>query len=291
MQKNSKDKIIDLCLFLLISICILIGIAVYNNTDRNLHFFACDVGQGDSIYVRDSNNYDIVIDGGPGNQILTCLGEHMPFFDRSIELVVLTHPHADHLVGLIEVIKRYDIKKILMTDAVNNTSEYKELSNLITEKNIPVEFAKQDQKISLGNKLYFNIYWPSQSYKDKEISNFNNTSIVGKLIYENVTFLLTGDAEKEVLNKIVTQYGNQLKSDVYKVAHHGSKNATNVNLIKIVNPEIAIVSAGLDNPFGHPSDIALKALTDSNVKIFRTDQNGTVEIISDGINFWTKIEK
>ncbi len=292
MDDEQKLKYTKLFLGLLVIVALLIWVAVFQKPDKFLHVYFLDVGQGDSIYVRTMNNVDMLIDGGPCNNVLSELGDIMPFYDRKIEYILLTHPHADHVSGLIEVIKRYEVGRIISTDAVHTSNEYLEWLTTIKEKNIPFQLIRNGDVINLDEDVEFRIFWPENSYRDKNIDNLNNTSIVGKLTYNNIDFMLTGDAEDEVQNAILKNYSaDELQSEIYKVAHQGSKDSANEDFIKAINPELSIIFAGVDNKFGHPHQIALDLLSSINSEILRTDQNSRIEVISDGQKFWTKSEK
>lgn len=266
--------------------------------DENLHIYFLDVGQGDSIYARRMNNFDLLIDGGPGSKILSELGKIMPFYDHKIDYIILTHPHADHLSGLIEVLRRYEVGQIVATDAVHTTAEYQQWLELIRQKNIPYKLARAGEEINLDSEVKLKILWPTESYTNKNVDNLNNTSVVAKLVYNKFSVLLPGDAEEEVQKELLKaencqpKAGNcELKADILKVAHHGSSNGSNINFLKAVDPFVAIISVGKDNKFGHPAPDTLKKLDSVGVQTYRTDQNGTIEITSDGQTYHIKTEK
>jgi len=190
MQNEHQLKFIKYFSFVAIITLALLIFTICQSKDDYFHFYMLDVGQGDSIYARDKYGNDIIIDGGPNQKVLANIGELMPFYDKKIELVIISHPHADHITGIIEVLKRYDIDKILLTDAVATTNEYEEMLEIIKSKNIPTVIAKSKNIITLSDVLNIEILWPTESYQDKEIENLNNTSIVAKLNYDKVSFLL-----------------------------------------------------------------------------------------------------
>lgn len=281
---------------LLLTVAVTIGLAVFQFSDKNLHIYFLDVGQGDSIYVRKMNNFDLLIDGGPDNRVISELGAVMPFWDRRIDYVILTHPHADHVTGLIEVMKRYEIGQVLGTDAVHTTNEYLEFLKVIEDKKIPYRLVRSGDKFELTEDIKLDILWPEYSFSEREVNNLNNTSVVAKLSYNNFSVLFTGDIEEEVQKNLVTnirsdQFSNPFKSAVLKVPHHGSKDGSYEPFIKLVNPELAVIQSGKGNQFGHPSQSTLEKYQQLGSQIFRTDQNGRVEIISDGTTFWTKSTK
>jgi len=290
-KKEKLIKQIQKILFIIVALTIIIFGLFFYTKDKYLHVYFMDVGQGDSIYVRYMNKQDILIDGGPNEKVLFELGRAMPFWDHKIELVILTHPHSDHIAGLIEVIKKYDIEKIIMTDATHTSNEYLEFLKVIKEKNIPVQIISDIQSISIDNNLSLNMIWPKESFKDKKIDNLNNTSIVALLKYDQFNVLLTGDIETEVQEKIIKENKDKISNiNILKVAHHGSEKNLQ-SFIKIANPDIGVISVGKNNQFHHPSDATIKNLDKYNVKVLRTDENGTIEIISNGKYFWTKTHK
>lgn len=283
---KSQIKIITFVLVIIASF-LLIKFTT-SEIDDNFHLYFLDVGQGDALYARDKSGNDILIDGGPDLSILTGIGNAMLYNDRVIDYLVLTHPHADHLFGLVEVVKRYEVKNIILTDAIATTQEYQEFLNIIKDKNIHTILANNGEIYKIGDNFNFQIIYPDESFKDTNIKNLNNTSIIGKIIFGSVSIQATGDAEKDLQGKIANKYCDQLSSNIIKIAHHGSKNGINTNFFDCVNPEMAIISVGFDNKFGHPHQETLEFLNKNNVKTLRTDEQSTIEIISDGINFWQK---
>lgn len=293
IKKSRTHKLLRIiqiigCLLLIISLLWYLSLYLF---DKNLHVYFLDVGQGDSEYVRKMNNFDMLIDGGPNNKVMSELGEVMPFWDHKIDYVMLSHPHADHVTGLIEVLKRYKIGQVIATDAVNSTSEYVEFLNLVKEKHIPYRLVRQGDELMLDFDVKLDILWPNESFYDREVNNLNNTSIVAKLTYNNFSTLFTGDSEEEVQkdlvsNQLTNQQINQLT--VLKVAHHGSANGSYEPFIKLINPKAVIISSGEGNQFGHPAKSTLEKYQKLNTQILRTDQNGRIEIISDGNKFWMK---
>lgn len=289
MFNNFKNKkLVTRLVGLFSAIIILLGVSFYQSFEesRGLEVDFFDVGQGDAILIKTPDHQRILIDGGPNNAVVNKLGENLPFFDKEIDLVILTHPHADHLVGLIEVLKRYEVKKILSTGVAHPTPDYLTWLEEIKKQNVPMEIAKAGETLDFGSGIKMEIFYPVEDLAGKQVENLNNTSIVGKLIFGRTSFLFTGDAEMEVWDELISR-GIDLKADVLKVAHHGSKNATSKNFLEKVQPKFAIISVGENNLFGHPSRIILNYLENIGAQILRTDEQGDVKIISDGekLNF------
>ncbi|PIP21369.1 MAG: hypothetical protein COX39_03355 [Candidatus Nealsonbacteria bacterium CG23_combo_of_CG06-09_8_20_14_all_40_13] len=281
-----SDKFGRLTILVLLVTVIFVWTVFFQKPNSNLHIFFFDVGQGDAILVQQKST-QILIDGGPDNKILSKLGRAMPFYDKDIEYMLLTHPHSDHLSGLIDVIKSYHVKSILMTDAVHTTLEYLEFLKQIKDKNIPTSMAKTGEKISLENNVELDILYPDKPVA--QVDNLNNTSIVSQLKYDKFTVIFPGDAEKSILDQLAQKYGNNLASNVLKVPHHGSKNGLSSSFFNKVSPELVIISVGKNNQFGHPSPQLLKFF--ENIKVLRTDEKGDIELETNGQNFWLKTQK
>ena len=242
-----------------------------------------DVGQGDAILIETPQGHQILIDGGPDSTILEKLKKEMPFWDRSIDIVILTHPESDHLTGLIEVLKRYKVDFIIWTGVKRETKKWylwKEVLEKEKEEGAKVVLGKAGQKIMASETSIFIIY-PFENLEEKLIKDSNNTSIVSKLVYGESTFLFTGDiyqkAEKEILEK-----NYNLSANVLKVAHHGSKSSSSRDFIENVSPRWATISVGKNNPYHHPHPEVLKILKEAGVKVLRTDEKGDIKFFSDG---------
>ena len=238
-----------------------------------------DVGQGDAIFIKTAQSRQILIDGGPDSAVLEKLGREMPFWDRTIDLIVLTHPEHDHIAGLLEVLKRYEVKNILWTGVVRDTAEFREWEKLIEEENAEIITAESLLRISFSNS-YIDVLYPFEDLSGQEIKRANNTSVVAKLVCGEKSFLLTGDIEKSVEKKLL-ESGADIDSDVLKVAHHGSKTSSAEEFVEKVSPEIAVISAGKQNAFGHPHPETLETLSKYGINVLRTDELGDVKILCD----------
>jgi len=250
----------------LLALSVFTSAFAFSMPDGKLHVNFLDVGQGDAILVS-KNSRQILIDGGPSPQaVTTALGKKMPFWDRSIDLVVLTHPDADHVTGLFEVLHRYEVKQVLYPDMEIYSGLYTEFLKVIEEKGISTVPAEANQRISFD-------------------------SVVLRLESESMSYLLTGDIMKEAEYGLLSHRAVE-KSTVLKLAHHGSASSTTSEFLNVVNPSIAIISAGKDNRYGHPDEGVLEKLEMmGNISIFNTGIHGTIEFISDGKNVWIKTEK
>ncbi|MBU1132225.1 MBL fold metallo-hydrolase [Patescibacteria group bacterium] len=257
-------------------------IQIENNETKNLfkvYFF--DVGQGDSIYIRTPDEQDILIDGGPDNKVLSELGRAMPFGDNEIDMMILTHPHADHVTGLVEVLRRYKVKQIYYTGALHTAPDYLAWLEEIKNQEIPMFIIKDLFEVKLGEDSELEFIYPRENLVNQKVSNLNDTSIVTRLIYGKTKFLFTGDIEA-VSEKEILQSGVDVSADVLKIAHHGSSSSSTEDFLSAVNPSIAVIQVGENNSFGHPSLQTLKRLERFQIKTMRTDMSGTVELFSDG---------
>lgn len=293
--------------------------------DGRLHIVFCDVGQGDAAYIRTPSNLDMLIDGGPNDQVLVCLGKNMPFYDRTIDIVVLSHPQKDHMQGLLSVLQRYQVRNFIIGAVGNDTEGYGQLVSLIKEKNIPVRNLYAGDSFSLGD-VKFQVLWPEKEWvasqtldietgDASQMPYWHATAIAGstnkvasgrtrKLLSEGVVLglstdadlnkfsyylhlqyqdfdaLFTGDGDSKIQPQILRRV-DLPDVDVLKFPHHGSKYGVLPEFLDQIRPETAVISVG-KNPWGHPTDEALKLLSEKEIKIRRTDREGEVTIISDG---------
>jgi len=276
----------------LLSAAILVSVAAATMPDNNLHISFLDVGQGDAILIH-KGNQQVLIDGGPSPQAITLeLSQKMPFWDRTIELVVLTHPSADHVTGLVEVLNRYQVKQVLYPDLDYDSSIYKEWLDLVDEKDIKYTIAQAGQEIDLGDGVVIEVLNPRITPLSDTESDVDNNGVVLRVTGGEVSFLLTADIMWEAEFELITHRAS-LNSTGLKVAHHGSDTSTTPEFLAVVDPTLAIISVGEDNPFGHPNPEVMARLTQKSgsENIYRTDENGTIEFITDGERLWVKTAK
>lgn len=260
----------------LVSLALLAWWAVWeteNGGEFRVIFF--NVGQGDSIFIEDEGGHQILIDGGQGKSVLTKLGRELPFFDRSLDLVILTHPDKDHLEGLLEVLKRYKVEQVFYTGVRDPDPAYQKFQEIIQTKKISIAFPHYGQRVKLAGNAYLDFLWPLTAISGEETEKVNNTSLVCRLVDAEEEYLFTGDLEKEGEEEILQQ-NIYLESDILKVGHHGSKNSSTENFLKAVDPEIAVISVG-ENNYGHPHKATLERLEKMGVQVLRTDQKGDIE--------------
>jgi len=183
-------------------------------------------------------------------------------------------------------LKRYKVKNILWTGVIKDTAEYQEWISLIEKEGANIIIAEAGQRIDLSENICLSILYPFETLEGQEIKKVNNTSIIARLVFNNISFLLTGDIEKSVERKLVNK-SIDLDSDILKVAHHGSKTSSSLEFLEIVSPEIAVISVG-ENPWGHPNQEVLENLQQFNIEILITKELGDIKIISDGNDFRVK---
>ena len=268
--------------------------------DGKLHFIACDVGQGDAILIV--KGYDqVLIDGGPNDKVLGCLSRNIPFWDKKIEMVVNTHPDADHLKGLISVLTNYQVDQVLANSVVDDTGLFRQFHDLVMTKKIKVYSPEAGEKIKIGT-LEFAVLWPADKIGDLAMwqsplaqksavlgatttkESLNEYSVVLILKYKNFSALLTGDLSSDQESQIISrcQTINCPKNiDILKVGHHGSSASTSEEFLDYFRPKQAVISVGSGNQWGHPRQDVLDRLSKVSSKILRTDLSGDIKIYSD----------
>jgi len=240
-----------------------------------------DVGQGDSIFIQTPQKHQILIDGGPDyTKVIDSLSSEMPFNDKEIDLVILSHPESDHMTGLLSVLENYKVDNILWTGIERDGEKFESWKRMISDERAKIYYAKKGDIISMGD-VEMKIIYPAELLKDKEVKDSNDTSIVGKLSYGNNSFLFTGDISSKK-EKLLLE--SDIDVDVLKVPHHGSKYSTSEGFLDKATPLISVIQVG-KNSYGHPTEEVLTRLSNSGIKVLRNDTNGKIKIVSDGINY------
>lgn len=266
-----------------ITALILLFSFIWTQPDGKLHVTFCDVGQGDAAYVRFPDGRDMVVDGGPNDKVIDCLGRHMPFWDREIDMVLLTHPQKDHLQGLIAVFERYKVGYFVRSQVENTTDGFEKLTELVRTKLVAQKFMGQGEDITVGSTT-LQFFGPTANVLGAStMRDLNEYSLVFALRYGDFDALFTGDAT--LRDTITSQALGSI--EVLKVPHHGSKTGMNQAFVDWVKPKLSIISVG-KNSYGHPTREVLDMIQSVGSRIIRTDQAGDVEIISDGIGWKVK---
>jgi competence protein ComEC len=244
-----------------------------------------DVGQGDSILIETPERHLILIDGGPDKAILEKIDQIIPFWRRHIDLIILTHPHADHLYGLIEVMDNYKVDQIIWSGVDCSDSLCQIWQKKINERKNLVTIAQAGQRIK-SESAYLDVLYPIESCFRYLPDDHNDFSIVLKLNYGQHEFLLTGDITAKGEEEMISTWRDYLDSDILKVAHHGSQSSSQDDFLDWVEPEVAIIQVGANNSYGHPADETLGRLEKRSIIVWRTDQHGDIKIISNGLNYY-----
>jgi competence protein ComEC len=283
----------------------------------NLQVTFCDVGQGDAILIS-HHHFQILIDGGPDNKVLECLSDNLPFWDRKIEMIILTHSENDHFNGLISVIERYRLSYFVWGGISRESSGFQKLLAQIGNQGATVIKVTQNDEITIG-KIKIKVYWPEAKWVDQQLSAnqekivfnnhsntsyldqfdttittikngvdfpFNNFSLVLDVSFEDFNILLMGDADSKIQPQILKT--TALKAaEIIKIPHHGSKYAFTNDFFHFFTADQAVISVG-ENSWGHPNAELLEQLNQNNIPYWRTDQQKNILVKSDGKIWWRK---
>jgi competence protein ComEC len=254
--------------------------------DGLLHVWFLDVGQGDAIFIQAPNGNQVLIDGGPDNKVLQELGRIMPFNDRSIDMVVLSHPHADHLRGLIEVLKNYEVGLVLENKIPCDSPECQEWHK-VEQKSEAIQ-AETGEVADLGNGVQLRVLYTRQpDARANAAKNAHDYMVVTELEYGGETVLFMGDAEKNIEQSLI-RANPDLRAQFLKIGHHGSKTSTTEDFIRAISPLLAFIEVGARNSYNFPNPDVLTRLENHGIKYYRTDKDGTVELLLDGENYRVK---
>lgn len=253
------------------------------NTGEKMRVWFFDVGQGDSIFIKAPDGEQILVDGGPGEAVLTKLGAVMPAWDHTLDMVVLTHPHADHVSGLIEVLERYEVETIVMTGVNYSSNVYDEWWNQVELESAELILINKPQNIVIGS-VSIQALWPQESYDNKNVSDINETSIVLQVDHGESSLLLTGDMYVEQEIELVQTIRD---IDVLKVPHQGSLTSSSVEFIRAVDPEVGVITVG-ENSYGHPHPAVVARYQNNETELYRTDLDGDIIMTSDGEEYTVK---
>lgn len=241
-----------------------------------------DVGQGDAAYINVNGN-DILIDAGPRSNSKELLEQLKTKNIDDFELVIATHPHEDHIGGMVDVFREYEVKNFYSPKITHTTKTYENLIKAVKDEGLKTKELKSGMVIDLGEGAKFEVFTPQKS----EYEELNDYSPIMKLSFGDTSYLFTGDAEKLAEEEALAKYKNSLDSDVIKFGHHGSSSSSSNAFIEAVSPKYGIISCAKDNKYGHPHRETLDIIKKYNIKTFRTDKDGEIILTSDGksINF------
>jgi len=253
--------------------------AIGNTEDGILSVTFLDVGQGDATLVEAPNGNQILIDGGKGRIVLRALSKELSFFDRTIDVVLATHPDMDHIGGLPDVLKRYTVHTLFEPGVHDDGADYQALVAAVQTSNTATKLARAGSVISIDEDVHLHILFPDRDVSDVEA---NTGSVVARLVYGDTSFLFTGDAPVAIERHLIAVWGRGLKSDVLKLGHHGSRTSTSEEFLGFVGPAYAVASASCDNTYGHPHTDITERLARFNIPLLDTCTNGTGRFESDG---------
>ncbi|OHA46231.1 MAG: hypothetical protein A3B75_03040 [Candidatus Terrybacteria bacterium RIFCSPHIGHO2_02_FULL_43_14] len=279
---DKKLKFITLALAVLVA-CLAYAVLVSRSDYLKVDFF--DVGQGDSAFIETPSGWQVLIDGGPDSTVVSKLGQVMPAWDRSLDVVVATHPEADHIAGLIEVLKNYKVDYVVETGMAKDTEVSRAWAEAVKNEGAKVIYADGPKRVLFGQDAYMDLLWPLTNHKDEVNPKPNNFAVVSKLHYGQRIFLFTADIERWTEQQIISR-GINVKSDVLKIGHHGSKTSSSEVFLGIVDQQTAVISVGKNNKYGHPNTSVLQRLSASDALVLRTDKEGDIILRSDGKNIF-----
>ena len=248
----------------------------WRNSHRSFTFAMLDVGQGDALFIESPTGTQIMFDAGPARKVLGPLQKIISPFDKSIDAIIITNPDADHIGGLVDILKNYKVGAVFESGTLTDSKTYQNLREEMKRQNIPDILAKRGMSLDMGGGVIINILFP-----DRDVSSWatNDGSVVARLTYGEESIMLTGDAGTKTEKIILAENeGAQLKSTILKVGHHGSRTSTSSEFVKAISPVYAFISDGKNNSYGHPHPEILTTLVQFGAKIFRTDQLGSIII-------------
>jgi len=273
-------------LFMIAVICTVVYLVMLPPTSDGLaKVYMLDVGQGDSFLIQAANGRQILIDGGKNEKALVSLSKVMPRGDRTIDVVLATHPDADHIGGLPLILKRYKVGLFLTSGVQTDTEQYATLFNTLREQNTPAYYVRKGMTLSLDSQLKtdFSIIFPDRSTSNWET---NTASVIGRLQVKDRSMLFTGDSPTSVEDAIAKRYPLAVDVDILKLAHHGSKTSTSESFLKAVTPRLALISAGINNSYGHPAPVVTDRLKALGIPTISTQKEGTVTLETDGLKWF-----
>jgi competence protein ComEC len=261
-----------------------IGLALVETSHHVLTVSFLDVGQGDAILIETPSGVQFLVDGGAGRLVVSDLSTLLPFYDRSIDAVLATHADGDHIGGLVDVLDLYQVGYVFSADMAQETAVAQAFETAAVQETSRLVTPRRGEVVALGDGVTLLVLWPNQDLPSAE----NEASVVAKLIYGNTSFLLTGDAPQSVEKYLLAHDETLLDSDILKVGHHGSRTSSAPEFIAAVSPTYAVISAGIDNPYGHPHPETLATLAAASSSALCTCADGTIVFASDGSKIWRK---
>ncbi len=277
--------------FFIFLICIFLGICIllffYKKQQEDFLVVSfLNVGQGDSIFIEAPNGKQVLVDAGPDTSVIRELGKVMPFWDRTIDVIIPTHADKDHIAGFPEVLKRFSVDLIYDSQTSATTSIYEAYDSYKIKEGAEIKTASSLDTIVLDEQreVYLRVFFPEQDVSELER---NDASTIVQLVYGDIEFMLTGDAGSMVEEYLVYEYGEGLSSDVLKAGHHGSKTSSSLLFLETVDPRFVVISAGENNSYGHPHKEVVENIASVKASILET-KNGTIQFFTNGQELFLK---
>lgn len=284
-------KLIVLAVLCVLAVVTYAGSSYSRATDGLLHVYFLDVGQGDAIFIQAPDGKQMLIDGGPDDSVVRELSNVMPFYDRSIDVVLSTHQDSDHLAGLIDVLDRYTVDHVIESGVQCITAHCKEFERLIQEKGIDEQSVHAGSRIDLGNGVQIEVLYPLSDLHGTSVKNTNISGVVTRLTYGGEAVLFPADIESSVEKRLARE-STSISAQFIKIAHHGSKTSSTSEFLNAVSPLAAFIEVGAGNSYGHPAPTILTRLeTMPNLVYYRTDTNGRIELTLDGRQYRITTQK
>ncbi len=277
---NTHRRLVFVAVLFLLTLAL--GFATLRTASGQLTVAFLDVGQGDAVYIEGPNGNQVLYDAGPpSGEALRSLSTVMPFWDRSLDVIILSHPDQDHIGGFPEILRRYRVSTAIEPGSVSNNGTHAEVERAITAEGATHLLARRGMTIDLGDGAILEVLYPDRDMSHMET---NSSSIVLRVRYGETAFLLSGDLPINVENYLAMTEGNELHADVFKLGHHGSRTSSGEAFLAAVHPSLAVGSMGRGNSYGHPHKETLERLKKAGIPLLRTDEEGTIVLHSDGKN-------
>ena len=288
-MKAGTKRVIFLSIFCLLILALITLYLRRETQTDNLQVIFIDVGQGDATFIESPTGTQVLIDGGRDASVLRELSKIMGYFDKDIDLIVATHPDMDHIAGLIDVLNRYTVHTILMTENESDTPAFASFLKAVREEHATIVYARRGQVFDIGSgaqgSTTLRILFPDRNPSGLES---NMASIVAQLRYGESEFMFTGDSPKAIEEYLVSLSDSRLQSDVLKAGHHGSRTSSAEVFVEAVSPTYAIFSAGKDNSYGHPHKEVVNLFVQHHIETKNTADQGSIFMESDGKHIWFK---
>lgn len=285
---------------LFVSLLLLVVLAVVPRTPSFVATDHCtmktlDIGQGDAILFTTSDHRTILFDGGPGNSILDALGRSLPPGTLDLDLIVATHPDADHLGGLVPVLQQYRVHAVLTTGVAVTTQLYQRWTKALEEEQAHIYHAQAGQRVTIGDHFQFEELWPEKDFRNvlwtepskNGIGGTNDTGIGGRVTCDGSTVMMTADLSHDVEEQLARN-PEMIRSSLLKVGHHGSRYSSSQLFLQAVHPTLAVIPVGKKNRYGHPHPTVIDRLTRLDIPFLRTDELGDIVLVSKGDGTWVK---